>query len=84
MADVNIKYQGTSIATIDASGSKTLQTSGKYCEGDITVEYTDPEKPTQAKSATPTETAQDITPDSGKVLSKVSVGAIPKHMSAAV
>lgn len=78
MADVNIKYQGTSIATIDASGSKTLQTSGKYCEGDITVEYTDPEKPTQAKSATPTETAQDITPDSGKVLSKVSVGAIPK------
>lgn len=78
MADVNIKYKGTSIATIDASGSKTLQTSGKYCEGDIIVEYTDPEKPTQAKSATPTETAQDITPDSGKVLSKVSVGAIPK------
>lgn len=78
MSDVNIKYKGTSIATIDASGSKTLQTSGKYCEGDIVVEYTDPEKPTQAKSATPTETAQDITPDSGKVLSKVSVGAIPK------
>lgn len=78
MADVNIKYQGTSIATIDASGSKTLQTSGKYCEGDIVVEYTGPEKPTQAKSATPTETAQDITPDSGKALSKVSVGAIPK------
>ena len=78
MADVNIKYKGTSIATIDASGSKTLQTSGKYCEGDIVVEYTDPEKPTQAKSATPTETAQDITPDIGKVLSKVSVGAIPK------
>ena len=54
MSDVNIKYKGTSIATIDASGSKTLQTSGKYCEGDIVVEYTDPEKPTQAKSATPT------------------------------
>ena len=79
MADVNIKYQGTSIATIDASGSKTLQTSGKYCEGDITVEYTDPEKPTQAKSATPTETAQDITPDSGKVLSVTTMRSVPRH-----
>lgn len=78
MADVNIKYKGVSIATMDTSGSKTLQTSGKYCEDDIAVEYTDPEKPTQTKSATPAETAQDITPDSGKVLSKVSVGAIPK------
>lgn len=32
---------------------------------------------TETKSATPTKTAQDITPTSGKVLSKVTVGAIP-------
>lgn len=42
MSDVNISYKGTSIATMDASGTKTLQTSGKYCEGDITVSYTKP------------------------------------------
>lgn len=32
---------------------------------------------TEAKSVTPAETAQDITPTTGKVLSKVTVGAIP-------
>lgn len=42
MADVNITYKGASIATMDASGTKTLETSGKYCEGDITVSYTKP------------------------------------------
>ncbi|MDD6936235.1 MAG: hypothetical protein PUI99_04840, partial [Clostridiales bacterium] len=31
----------------------------------------------ETKSATPTEAAQDITPTKGKVLSKVTVGAIP-------
>jgi len=40
MADVSISYGGTEIATMDDSGAKTLQTSGKYCEDDITVTYT--------------------------------------------
>lgn len=42
MEDVNITYKGASIATMDASGTKTLTTQGKYCEGDISVAYTKP------------------------------------------
>ncbi len=48
MADVEIKYKGAVIATLDETGTKTLKTSGKYCEDDITVSYT--------KSAAPVET----------------------------
>ena len=48
MADVEIKYKGASIAALDASGTKTLKTAGKYCEDDIAVSYT--------KSAAPAET----------------------------
>lgn len=36
---VTIGYKGNTIATMDASGSKTLKTQGKYCEADITVDY---------------------------------------------
>lgn len=42
MSDVTIKYKGQSIATMDATGSKTLQTQGKYCEDDIEVIYDRP------------------------------------------
>lgn len=42
MADVNITYKGAPIATMSASGTKTLETGGKFCEGDITVAYTKP------------------------------------------
>ena len=48
MADVEIKYKGASIATLNETGTKMLKTSGKYCEDDITVSYT--------KSAAPVET----------------------------
>ena len=48
MADVEIKYKGASIATLNETGTKTLKTAGKYCESDITVSYT--------KSAVPAET----------------------------
>lgn len=37
---VNIKYKNNSIATLTDTGTKTLKTSGKYCEGDIIVENT--------------------------------------------
>lgn len=40
--DVTISYKSNVIATMSASGTKTLKTSGKYCEDDITVEYTKP------------------------------------------
>ena len=48
MADVEIKYKDAVIATLDETGTKTLKTSAKYCEDDITVSYT--------KSAVPAET----------------------------
>ena len=43
MADVTLTYKGSTIAEMNATGSKTLKTSGKYCEGDIGVSYVKPE-----------------------------------------
>ena len=40
MGDVSIKYKGEIIAEMSNSGNKTIKTSGKYCEDNITVEYT--------------------------------------------
>lgn len=42
MSDVSINYKGMEIASMDDSGTKTLLTSGKYCEDDIDVVYTKP------------------------------------------
>ena len=42
MADLTIKYKGNPIVELSESGTKTLKTAGKYCEGDITVEYAKP------------------------------------------
>lgn len=42
MSEVNINYKGSKIAGMDASGTKTLLTEGKYCEDDIEVVYTRP------------------------------------------
>ena len=39
MADLTINYKGNPIVELSESGTKTLKTAGKYCEGDITVEY---------------------------------------------
>ena len=63
MSDVTIKYKGQSIATMDASGTKTLGTQGKYCEGDIGVEYVKPSGPTGTKSISITQngtTTEDV------------------------
>lgn len=42
MADVTINYEGSSIVTMSASGTKTLLTAGKYCNDDIEVVYVSP------------------------------------------
>lgn len=42
MAGVTVGYKGTTVATLTAKGTKTMQTGGKVCEGDITVTYQPP------------------------------------------
>ena len=42
MADLTIKFKGQPIAELAESGTKTLKTGGKDCEGDIMVEYAKP------------------------------------------
>jgi len=55
MSGVNIEYKGKSIATIPDTDSKTIKTQGKYCEGDILVEYEAPQGgiPIDESSLTP-------------------------------
>lgn len=63
MSDVTIKYKGQSIATMDASGTKTLQTQGKYCEDDIEVVYDKPAGPYGTKQISITQngtTTEDV------------------------
>ena len=55
MPDVTISYKGNSIATMSASGTKTLLTEGTYCEDDITVDYTVP-TPAAGSATTPATT----------------------------
>lgn len=42
MADITISYKGNTIAEVSASGTTTLETAGKYCEDDITLQYVQP------------------------------------------
>ena len=42
MADVTLTYKGSTIAELSDSGSKTLNTAGKYCEADIALSYVKP------------------------------------------
>lgn len=42
MADIELSYKGSVIGSLTGSGSLTMQTSGKYCEDDITLDYIAP------------------------------------------
>lgn len=44
MADVTIKYKGSTITEMSETETKNLQTAGMYCEGDISVNYTKPKQ----------------------------------------
>lgn len=70
-----VTYKDNTLTTVN-NATRTLKTAGKYMEDDITL--VDTSTPSlQSKTATPTESAQTITPDSGyDGLSSVSVGAI--------
>ena len=64
MAEVEISYKGSNIATMNASGTKTLLTEGKYLEDDVTVTYTRPAAPSGTKNISITAngtTTEDVT-----------------------
>lgn len=82
MADVTISYKGSEIASMSATGTKTLLTEAKYCEDDITVAYTKPAAPSpslQAKTnIDPALRSQTITADEGyDGLSSVQINEMP-------
>ena len=56
--------------TLDASTTSVQIPAGYTPGGEVSVQL-------ETKSVTPTKSAQDITPASGKVLGKVTVAAIP-------
>lgn len=77
---VAIKYKGSTIASMNADGTKTLKTAGKYCEGDIGVEYSAPTPTLISKSinSNGTYTAAD---DNADGYSEVTV-EVPAHSPA--
>lgn len=79
MADVTITYKGNEIATMSATGVKTLLTGAQYCEDDITVSYTKPTPSLEAKTnVSPTTSSQTITPSAGyDGLASVQINAMP-------
>ena len=89
MSEIDINYKGSKIAGMDASGTKTLLTEGKYCEDDIEIVYTrpsggSPNLQTKNKTYTPSASQQteQVAPDNGydgldKV--NVTVNAIPSQ-----
>lgn len=56
MSEISINYKGETIATMDASGMKTLLTEGKYCEDDIEIVYVRPSSTPTLQSKTKTYT----------------------------
>ena len=62
MADVTLTYKGSIIAEMSDTGTKTLKTAGKYCEGDIGVSYVKP-----SSSGTSDELAKKLITGEGNI-----------------
>lgn len=56
MADVEVSYENTLIKSLSASGQAVLHTAGKYCDDDITIDYTAPGGGSELKVTTGTST----------------------------
>lgn len=70
MAEVTINYKDAAIATMDASGTKTLQTQGKYCEDNIEVVY---DRPSGGTISTSTDAIKAYLESNGFVCSEFAV-----------
>lgn len=70
---VSIKYKGNEIASMKATGTKTLNTEGKYCEGNISVENTELETEEKTVALSMASGDQVVTATSGKAMSKCTL-----------
>lgn len=83
MADIEINYKNSAIASTNSSGTITLDTAGTYLEDDIEVVYTKPGGSInlQSKTVTPSGSTISVTPDSGyDGLDEVTVNPITLKM----
>lgn len=82
---VNIKYKNNSIATIADTGTKTLKTSGKYCEADIIVENTKDGGGGNVATGTftPADLNSDVTVEHGLGVVPSTIMAVPMPTGAA-
>ena len=67
MSDITISYKGADILEMSESGIKTLKTSGKYCEGDVILNYVRPSGGGSIKTFTK-ELTFDTTVRSGNII----------------
>lgn len=72
MADIEVIYKGATIKSISASGSTTLETAGKYCEDDITIDYAQPSGSSYVKLAE-TELTLNTTNTSAAPVASINV-----------
>lgn len=84
---VNIKYKNNSIAALTDTGTKTLKTSGKYCEADIIVENTKDAGGgggnVSTGTFTPADASADVTVEHGLGVAPSTIVVVPMPTGAA-